>query len=223
MPLPPGCGNLDGPCCPANTDNRVTEVSVSNTSEAVPFCKDDKSMCVWQFDDYAEHGTRSFPAQDPTRPRQPYPWDGYFERGFGRSRCAPEPELCGNPGEPCCPSMVDIRISGMVHNRIYDDQPCNYRAVGREGIFCKGFWQRELLLKGTVLGVCTANPVGCGKQVGKACCVSDIPEVGQVGQCMTNRPPGDFYCTEGNNVCAVCPGANATRTPYEISNCRGFF
>ena len=64
-------------------------------------------------------------------------WDGYFQRGYGQSRCAPLPPSCGNPGEPCCPSMQDRRISGMVHNRRFRYQPCNYNAAGKVGIYCK--------------------------------------------------------------------------------------
>jgi hypothetical protein len=64
-------------------------------------------------------------------------WDGYFQRGYGQSRCAPLPPSCGNPGEPCCPSMQDRRISGMMHNRRFRYQPCNYNAAGKVGIYCK--------------------------------------------------------------------------------------
>eukprot|EP00879_Flechtneria_rotunda_P029537 GHRR01031953.1.p1 GENE.GHRR01031953.1~~GHRR01031953.1.p1 ORF type:complete len:110 (+),score=15.78 GHRR01031953.1:777-1106(+) len=59
---------------------------------------------------------------------RPLTWDGYFQRGYGTSRCAPLPTACGNPGEPCCPSMIDQCISGMVHNRRFRFQPCSRTA-----------------------------------------------------------------------------------------------
>lgn len=94
---------------------------------------------------------------------EPFKWDGLFQRGFGRSRCIPLPKSCGQPGEVCCASMMDQRISGLVHNRLFPYQPCNYRAAGRTGMFCKGQWQGGLLNSDAVLGVCTLNPDDCGK------------------------------------------------------------
>lgn len=224
LPLPPGCGKLDGPCCPANTGNKTTETWYVDKSTPVPFCSDGRSACVWQRMDYLQHGTASFPGTDPSVPAEPFEWDGYFERGYGRSRCAPAPKECGAPGGVCCPSMTDQIVSGMVHNRQYLYQPCNYRAVGRKGIYCKGEWQGSLLKKGTQLGVCTPNPETCGQQVGKVCCLSNLPEVGQVGQCLTDAPFGSYYCAEGTNLCTRCPAANATvaATPYVKRNCQGF-
>lgn len=228
LPLPAGCGKLDGPCCPANSrnDGRAVEVSLGDNKTAVPYCTDANSMCVWQHVDYAEHGTASFPASDPSSPPVAFPWDGYFARGYGRSRCAPAPPKgrCGGPGEVCCPSMMDQAISGLVHNRLYEFQPCNYRAVGRTGIYCKGAWQGELLKKGTKLGVCTPNPTACGKAEKGACCISDIPNIGQVGQCMSHQPPGTYYCTEGANLCVKCPAklTNATAA-FVRRSCAGFF
>lgn len=58
---------------------------------------------------------------------------------------------------------MDQRISGLVHNRIFPYQPCNYRAAGKNGMFCKGQWQGGLLDNDTVLGTCMLNPADCGK------------------------------------------------------------
>jgi hypothetical protein len=85
----------------------------------VPTCSDGQSMCVWSAADYESHGTRQFP-QFPGV--EPFKWDGSFERGYGRSRCIALPKSCGQPGEPCCPSMTDQRISGLVHNRLFPYQ-----------------------------------------------------------------------------------------------------
>jgi hypothetical protein len=58
---------------------------------------------------------------------------------------------------------MDQRISGLVHNRLFPYQPCNYRAAGKAGMYCKGQWQGGLLNSDSVLGTCTVNPEDCGK------------------------------------------------------------
>jgi hypothetical protein len=99
----------------------------------VPFCGDGHSFCLWRYTDYAQNGLDVLNAAGGKQ----MIWDGYFQRGYGQSRCAPLPPSCGNPGEPCCPSQQDQRISGMVHNRKFRYQPCNYNAAGKVGIYCK--------------------------------------------------------------------------------------
>lgn len=96
---------------------------------------------------------------------EPYEWDNVFERGYGRSRCIPLPRSCGQPGEMCCASMGDQRLSGLVHNRMFHYQPCNYKsaaAVGETGMYCKGEWQGGLLDQDVVPGICTLNDKDCG-------------------------------------------------------------
>ncbi|KAI8468958.1 MAG: hypothetical protein J3K34DRAFT_425409, partial [Monoraphidium minutum] len=201
LPLPPKCGKLGGPCCPANKDGFVRETSFIDKSTPVPFCDDGGSMCVWAYEDYNKYGTAQFPESPGV---EPYKWDGLFQRGYGRSRCIPLPKSCGQPGEACCASMMDQRISGLVHNRLFPYQPCNYRAAGRSGIYCKGQWQGGLLDRDAVLGKCTLNPDDCGEP-GKPCCVNDIPEVGgAVGTCRAPRPTDRFYCT-AQSICERCP------------------
>jgi hypothetical protein len=90
-------------------------------------------------------------------------WDGAYQRGYGRTRCIPLPKSCGQPGEACCASMMDQRISGLVHNRLFPYQPCNYRAGGKAGIYCRGQWQGGLLQDDAVLGTCTLNTDDCGQ------------------------------------------------------------
>jgi hypothetical protein len=182
------------------------------------------SMCVWSFNDYGNYGTGNFPPQDPSQPDIKFKWDGYFYRGYGRSRCIPLVTKCGDPGQPCCPSMLDQRLSGMVHNRNYTHQPCNYRSVGRKGVYCKGAWQGDLLNPGVQPGVCTPNKPDCGAAPGKACCVQVIPEIGSVGQCMSSTPPGTYYCTKGDNICTACPkNISKAATKYEAQNCQPYF
>ena len=163
LPLPPGCGQLGKACCPPNAGlgagGAPRERSYIDQKTAVPYCDDGKSMCVWVWDDFRDHGVAQFPSfEGGTK----LPWDGAYERGYGRSRCIPLAKSCGQPGEPCCASMMDQRLSGMVHNRQFPYQPCNYRAAGRSGMFCKGAWQGALL-DGAALGTCTLNPEDCGK------------------------------------------------------------
>jgi hypothetical protein len=70
--------------------------------------------------------------------------------------------------------MQDQRLSGMVHNRVFPFQPCNYLAGGRLGMYCKGDWQGGLLAPGSALGTCTLNTESCGKvrsRHGSSCCV----------------------------------------------------
>ena len=160
LPLPPGCGALGKACCPANTDNTVRERSYVDKKTPVPYCTDGRSMCVWAYDDYREHGVAQFPEFEGG---SKFKWDGAFERGYGRSRCIPLAKSCGQPGEPCCASMMDQRLSGLVHNRQFPYQPCNYRAAGRSGMFCSGAWQGGLLDSDAVLGTCTLNGDDCGK------------------------------------------------------------
>lgn len=140
LPLPERCGTLNNACCPGNKDGKVNEVWLNDNVSAVPYCNDKGSMCVWQHADYARHGLKSLNDAGGKR----LLWDGYFDRGYGQSRCVPLPASCGNPGEPCCPSMMDQRISGMVHNRQFKYQPCNYAAAGDVGIYCK---VREICVK----------------------------------------------------------------------------
>jgi hypothetical protein len=62
LPLPPDCGKLGSVCCPANVGGSVRERSIGADKGApVPTCTDGRSMCVWQADDYAAHGTAQFP------------------------------------------------------------------------------------------------------------------------------------------------------------------
>jgi len=159
LPLPESCGRLGKACCPANKDGIVRERSFIDKQTPVPFCSDG-AMCVWHHDDYADYGTKQFPTSPGV---EPYKWDGLFQRGYGRSRCIPLPKSCGQPGEPCCPSMLDQRLSGLVHNRIFQFQPCNYLAGGKAGVFCKGMWQGGLLNSDTALGTCTLNGADCGQ------------------------------------------------------------
>jgi hypothetical protein len=65
--------------------------------------------------------------------------------------------------------------------------------------------QGELLKKGTKLGVCTPNPTACGKAEKGACCISDIPNIGQVGQCMSHQPPGAGEAGEGGSYPSDTP------------------
>jgi len=58
--------------------------------------------------------------------------------------------------------MMDQRISGLVHNRLFPYQPCNYKAGGKVGMYCKGQWQGGLLNSDSVLGTCTLNTEDCG-------------------------------------------------------------
>jgi hypothetical protein len=133
LPLPLRCGLRNNACCPANKDTVVRERSWQDNKSPVPFCSDGLSFCLWKYKDYAANGLQGINDQGGKQ----MIWDGYFQRGYGQSRCAPLPPSCGNPGEPCCPSMQDQRISGMVHNRRFRYQPCNYNAAGKVGIYCK--------------------------------------------------------------------------------------
>jgi hypothetical protein len=133
LPLPLRCGVRNNACCPGNKDSLVRERSWQDGTSAVPYCTDGASFCLWQHKDYAQNGLRGLNDQGGKQ----LVWDGYFQRGYGQSRCMPLPASCGNPGEPCCPSMQDQRISGMVHNRRFRYQPCNYNAAGKVGIYCK--------------------------------------------------------------------------------------
>lgn len=133
LPLPARCGLRNNACCPANKDSVVRERSLNDPNAAVPTCSDGVSFCLWRHADYGDNGLKVINDAGGKR----LIWDGYFQRGYGLSRCAPLPLSCGNPGEPCCPSMQDQRISGMVHNRRFKYQPCNYNAAGKVGIYCK--------------------------------------------------------------------------------------
>lgn len=113
----------------------MRELWINDNQSAVPYCTDGTSMCVWQHRDFGSYGLRAFLEAGGSRTLL---WDGYFARGYGQSRCLPLPAAtCGNPGALCCPSMIDQRLSGMVHNSRFKHQPCNYQAAGKHGIFCK--------------------------------------------------------------------------------------
>lgn len=218
LPLPSKCGTFDNPCCPANKGGVTPELWIMDNKTPVPYCSDGKSFCVWNFNDFDKQGVANFPNNDPSNPNYRFAWDGYYQRGYGRSRCAPLPKggKCGAPGQHCCPSMHDRMMSGMVHNKNFTYQPCNYRAAGRVGVYCKGAWQGNLLNKGKPLGVCTLNAKDCG-QIGKLCCLNDVPEVGVVGTCQTSAPPGQYYCTADTQMCTACP--QAPKTAYEKRSC----
>ncbi|GBF95794.1 hypothetical protein Rsub_08230 [Raphidocelis subcapitata] len=118
LPMPANCGKLGSACCPANAEGGARERSFIDGAP-VPTCSDGRSMCVWSSSDYESHGTAQFP-QFPGV--QPFKWDGAFDRGYGHSRCIELPTSCGQPGEACCASMTDRRISGLVHNRLFPYQ-----------------------------------------------------------------------------------------------------
>eukprot|EP00878_Enallax_costatus_P019794 GHUV01020897.1.p1 GENE.GHUV01020897.1~~GHUV01020897.1.p1 ORF type:complete len:290 (+),score=15.66 GHUV01020897.1:874-1743(+) len=213
LPLPPRCGSRNNGCCPANKDGTTRERWLMDGQTPVPFCTDGLSFCLWKYTDYKTQGLDALNQAGSNS----LSWDGYFQRGYGTSRCAPLPQACGNPGEPCCPSMIDQRISGMVHNRRFKFQPCNYAAAGKVGIYCKGPWQSALLAAGIPLGTCTLNTPDCGS-LGKQCCREDIPEVGPVPVCEAKKPPGTHYCDK-NNVCSTCP--KVSTTPEQQRDCNG--
>lgn len=152
LPLPPRCGSLNNACCPANKDAVIRERSLLDGTSPVPYCTDGASFCLWRYSDYALNGLQVLNDDGGKQ----LIWDGYFQRGYGQSRCAPLPPSCGNPGEPCCPSMQDRRISGMVHNRKFRYQPCNYNAAGKVGIYCK-VGMRPCCITGTVSRVVTCH------------------------------------------------------------------
>ncbi|KAF6251248.1 pyridoxal phosphate-dependent transferase [Scenedesmus sp. NREL 46B-D3] len=179
LPLPARCGARNNACCPPNKDGAVRERWLMDAATPVPYCTDAGSFCVWRVDDYRQQGLGALNAAGGARTLS---WDGYFGRGYGASRCAPLPPACGGPGEPCCPSMIDQRISGMVHNRRFRHQPCDYAAAGRNGVYCRGSWQGALLTPGEALGTCTLNTPDCGA-AGRQCCREDVPEVGPVTRC----------------------------------------
>jgi hypothetical protein len=113
--------------------------------------------------------------------------------------------------------MLDQRLSGMVHNRRFPHQPCNYKAAGTLGIYCRGAWQGALLNASTPLGTCTLNTADCG-HVGKQCCREDVPESGPVAICESGHPPGTHYCTD-DNLCVKCPATPTTQ--LQKQNCIG--
>lgn len=169
LPLPPRCGARNNACCPPNKDGVVRERYLQDSTIAVPFCTDPASFCLWKYTDFGNNGLELFSHAGG----KPILWDGYFERGYGQSRCAPLPTSCGNPGEPCCPSMQDRRISGMIHNRRFRYQPCNYNAAGKVGIYCKVSVQHEsksvllLLMMMMILGA--AVDIALCLRVGSHC------------------------------------------------------
>jgi hypothetical protein len=134
LPLPLRCGKRNNACCPGNTGGTTKAVWAQDGVTPIPYCSDNTSFCVWKHQDYTVAGLQIL---NEAGYGKTLLWDGYFQRGYGQSRCAPLPASCGNPGEPCCPSMLDQRLSGMVHNRRFRYQPCNYNAAGKVGIFCK--------------------------------------------------------------------------------------
>jgi hypothetical protein len=137
LPLPLRCGQRNNACCPANADGSGSPPRERWNQDGltpVPYCSDGASMCVWQHKEYAKQGLRILNEAGYSKQLL---WDGYFARGYGQNRCLPVPESCGSPGQPCCPSMLDQRLSGMVHNRRFKHQPCNYQEAGQHGIFCK--------------------------------------------------------------------------------------
>jgi hypothetical protein len=213
LPLPPNCGRRDNACCPPNTGGSVRETSIMDRKTAVPWCGESTSLCLWVEEDYRDHGLEALPKFADMEPT--IEWDGVFERGYGRSRCAPLPEACGQPGQSCCPAM-DTRLSGVTYNRQFKYQPCNYAAAGRQGMYCDGDYQGTLIRAKVELGKCTINAPNCGK-VGNKCCLEDVPEVGQVGVCMPSSRPGQYYCTEKSMMCTKCP--RSPKTTYEKQNC----
>lgn len=213
LPLPPRCGSKNNGCCPPNKDGVVRERWLLDPTQPVPYCTDGASFCVWKVEDYKQQGLTPLNSGGGARSLT---WDGYFQRGYGTSRCAPLPPACGNPGEPCCPSMIDQRISGMVHNRRFKYQPCNYAAAGKVGIYCRGNWQAALLFAGGQIGTCTLNTPDCGT-LGKQCCREDVPEVGPVTRCEVRQPAGTHYCNAAN-VCSRCPAVPTT--PEQKADCR---
>jgi hypothetical protein len=114
--------------------------------------------------------------------------------------------------------MIDQRLSGMIHNRQFKYQPCNYRAAGKLGIYCAGAWRSELLTPGVKLGTCTLNTPDCGK-LGKKCCVEDVARVGPLSLCEEGKPPGLHYCTKAGNICSKCP--KVLVTPEQKESCMG--
>jgi hypothetical protein len=192
----------------------VRERSLNDPTMPVPYCTDGRSFCVWRVTDYRAQGLAAL--KDSGLGQGTLVYDGYFARGYGVSRCAPLPASCGNPGEPCCPSMVDQRISGMVHNRRFKYQPCNYAAGGAVGVYCAGEWQAGLLASGVQLGTCRLNAQGCGR-VGRPCCHEEVPEVGEITLCEPRAAPGTHYCANATGMCMHCPAVPRTRDEKE--NC----
>lgn len=245
LPLPPKCGTIGNACCPGNAPGKPVTVGTGRlgallkdvtppsargriqvqgarnrtgfnrtsryTLASLPWCSEPGSMCVWAYEDYADHGLDPIPQFQG----RAVPWDGVSERGYGQSNCIKVAEDCGRIGKPCCPSM-DARGAGMVHNKIFKFQPCDYSIAGRPGVYCDGAWQNELLKRGRQPGVCRVNPKDCG-QLGKQCCVEDVSEVASVGICMPKDPPGKYYCTNGTNICTKCPAKPVT--PDQLGNC----
>jgi hypothetical protein len=116
--------------------------------------------------------------------------------------------------------MMDQRLSGMAHNRVFDHQPCDYRSGGKAGVYCNGMWQGGLLLSEApvALGTCTVNAADCGRP-GRSCCFNDVPEIGgSVGTCQRGDGKGGraYYCASATRTCVKCPDRPTTQ---EQSDC----
>lgn len=206
LPLPKNCGRADAPCCPANARRAPVELWIQDNATAVPFCEPG-SFCLWQIRDYRRYGLAALTAQPGSS--LDVDWDGYFDRGYGRSRCvvAAPRGGCGEPGAPCCVDMAEQRKGGMVHNRRLRHQPCNNAAAAGLGIYCDGAWGSSLLNASVRVGTCRLNTPDCGR-VGKRCCREEVPGAGQLSVCEPAQRPGRFYC-DGAGLCKACPSAGA--------------
>ena len=185
-PVDPECGKLGKPCCPWTIDSEKNKHVDGNL-----WCKrtdedENPLQCIYKYDNKDS---------------------GYIADAIIYSRCVKN-EPCGSLNQPCCrfrelysnpPSVVSIRNKSLACG---EGLFCNYT----DTFFCPDFnaISMDNYHIRTEEGTCVANPVDCGSDIGKPCCVRSVQNVTDFAR------REEYYCDISKNL--VCdPDAHRVR------------